>query len=725
MDSTSQPINVVISSTFVAEPLQQSLKAWIRELQIAATVSFAPYNQVFQQLLDPAASSVLTNKDGLNVILLRLSDWHGYNVTNSGTGSGLARNVTDFVQAVQGMEQRLSSPTIIITCPDSQPNTPIAEPGDSVQEMEKLIISALADLRGVEVITASDLLTLYPVADCYDSKGDTLAHIPYSLLFYTSLATIIARRLYTLKGPLHKVIALDCDGTLWDGFCGEDGPQGIRIDPIRKHLQSSMVAQHDAGMLICLCSRNNERDVLDVFDCRDDMILKQNHITAWKINWKSKPENLQALSQELGLSLESFVFIDDDPVVCAEVRARCPEVLTFLLPNDVQAIPAFMSHIWTFDSSRHGTRDGERTRQYREHFMRESLRREVPTLRDFVAGLDLNLRISGLTETQISRVSELTHRTSQFNLNGTRQSEEDIRRVFKDELRECLVVHLNDRFGDYGMVGVTIFTTAVDSIVVETFLLSCRALGRGVEHQMLAKLGQIAKERQKNFVDLRCIPTQKNQPALDFVNALSKGTRRPDDKRFDVRLAANDAASITYDPDINSGTIEAFSEAAGSHPRHASDFRPNTSFLGSIPESLNTPERIHGWIFQKQRRSNSSIGNRQPESPVEQTIAAIFSELLGVTPIAIYDGFFELGGHSLLAMQALSCIYRELNVELDPMVLFTTAFTVSELSSAVQKEQLRRMNPQDLEAILRKLAEMTDEEAESLSHDELGETEKS
>ena len=714
MDETSEIIKVVISSTFVAEPLREALETWLSELRIEATVLFAPYNQVFQQLLDPA-SSLTTNKRGLNVILLRPSDWHGTTATNPQNNpvpahSGLRRNVTDFVQAVRQTDPRRSSTTIVITCPDSEENTQILEPGDSIQEIERLLISEFSDL-GVEVITAADLLALYPVADCYDRQADKLAHIPYNSLFYTALGTIIARRLYALTGPPHKVIALDCDGTLWDGVCGEDGPEGIRLDSIRKSFQSALVAQHDRGMLICLCSRNNESDVLDVFDRREDMILKRNHIAASKINWKSKAENLQSLSKELGLSLESFAFIDDDPVICAEVRARCPETLTLLLPRDPQAIPVFLKHVWAFDARKVSTEDVERTRLYREHFMRENLRHAAPTLKDFLVSLDLDIQISGPSETEAGRVSELTHRTNQFNLTAIRQTEREIRQICEDTSRECLVVRLKDRFGDYGMVGVMIFNTSVDSIVVETFLLSCRALGRGVEHQMMAKLGKIAQERRRDFVDLSCIPTEKNRPALDFANALPRGTRKTNDKGFYVRLESGDAASTSYDPDVN-GITESLSEAVTAAPSsQAADFSANTSFVGSIPETLHTPELIQRWISQKHLRPGPSIVKSPPVTPTEQTIAAIYSDLLGVPSVGIHDSFFELGGYSLLAMRVLSRIHEEFNVEVDPMVLFTTNFTVSELSSAVQKEQLRRMNPLDLEEILRKIAEITDEGA--------------
>jgi FkbH-like protein len=712
VNDSAKSISVVISSTFVAEPLRESLEAWIQDLQISATVSFAPYNQVFQQVLDPA-SAVSTNSNGLNVILLRLSDWRGHETTSLSSDAGMpesvTRNAMDFVRAVRQTEQRRSSPTLVITCPEPGSNTAIAGPGASVQDIEKSIISELSGLSGVEMITASDLLSLYPVADCFDRHADTLAHIPYSSLFYTSLATIIARRLYALKGPLYKVIALDCDGTLWDGVCGEDGRQGVRLDSIRKSLQSTLVAQRERGMLLCLCSRNNEQDVLGVFDSRHDMVLKRNHLVGWKINWNSKTENLQSLSSELGLSLESFVFIDDDPVVCAEVRSRCPEVLTLLLPKDLETNPDFLNHFWAFDPRPVSSSDGERTKLYREHVMRETVRHEAPTLKDFLAGLELDIRISGLREAEIRRVSELTHRTNQFNLTGTRRSEQEIREILEDSLRECLVVYLKDRFGDYGMVGVAILATAADSIAVETFLLSCRALGRGVEHRMVAELGRIAQKEGKAFLDLRCIPTERNKPSLDFVNGLPKSTRKTFDKGFYLRLAASDAAAVSHDPDAD--VREGFSEeGASAHTRQASDFSASTSFVWSIPETLHSPELIQSWISRKKLRSNSSIDKSLPQSPTERTIAAIYSEVLGVTSVGIHDNFFELGGHSLSAMRVLSRIYEEFNVEIVPMVLFTTNFTVSELGAAVQQEQLRLAKPPDLEAILRKLTGMPDEE---------------
>ena len=130
------------------------------------------------------------------------------------------------------------------------------------------------------------------------------------------------------------MIVLDCDNTLWKGVCGEDGPLGIEITPPYRALQEFMVGQANAGRLLCLCSKNNESDVLDVFEQRTDMLLREEHFVSRRINWNSKSDNLQSLARELNLGLESFIFVDDNPVECADVEINCPGVLTLQLPTE-------------------------------------------------------------------------------------------------------------------------------------------------------------------------------------------------------------------------------------------------------------------------------------------------------------------------------------------------------------------------------------------------------
>jgi acyl carrier protein len=390
-------------------------------------------------------------------------------------------------------------------------------------------------------------------------------------------------------------------------------------------------------------------------------------------------------------------------------------VLTLLLPQVTETIPTFLQHVWPFDHKKTTEEDRERTALYREHFMREQFRRTTPTLSDFLASLNLDIRISELRDDEISRASELTLRTNQFNLTDLRRSEADIQQVCNSGNAQCLAVRVRDRFGDYGLVGVIVFSSRRDSVFTDTFLLSCRALGKGVEHAMLARLGEIAREYSKEFVDLCFVPTAKNRPAVDFIDSLSAAVKRQLDKGWAVRLPAELAAGTTYDPDGNRTSGQLSSELSGlEHAAEASLADENRRREEMIFETLHDPEVIYGRITQTRIRRNLLTGKTKPRTRMESKIASFYAELLGVDEIGVHDPFFELGGHSLLAMQILSRINQAFDVGLDPMLLFTTKFTVAELAEEAQKDHMKQAKSQDLDALFDQIAAITDEEAETL-----------
>ena len=190
--------------------------------------------------------------------------------------------------------------------------------------MENKLFLDIGDISNVYFLKSQSFAQNYFVKDYYDPHGNELGHIPYTNEYFTSLGTLLFRNIFSLKNTRYKVIALDCDNTLWKGVCGEDGVSGIEITEGHKELQKFMVAQINAGMIICLCSKNNEEDVFEVFDKREDMILKRENLVSWRINWNLKSENLKALAKELNLGLDSFIFLDDNPVECSEVKINCP-----------------------------------------------------------------------------------------------------------------------------------------------------------------------------------------------------------------------------------------------------------------------------------------------------------------------------------------------------------------------------------------------------------------
>jgi amino acid adenylation domain-containing protein/FkbH-like protein len=529
---------IAIASTFTAEPVKDALSFWTQKLGLECDIVFAPFNHVLQQLLDPS-SLVSLNRNGVNVLLIRFEDWRAMEgeprsawLTSAEIRRMFEEYVDELARAIRLSADRAGAPIIIVLCPASSGLMAQNDHEEFLRDMEEILKKDLEAIGGVHLITSRELISKYPVVDYYDRRSDELGRVPYTSQFFTALGTMIARRLTAIDRAPYKVVALDCDHTLWDGVCGEDGPDGVTINGPYRRLQEFMIAQHDAGLVLCLCSKNDERDVLDVFERQSDMALKLDHIIARRINWSPKAENLKSLAKELGFGLDSFIFIDDDPVECAAVRAACPQALTLRLPPRREQIPRFLDHVWAFDHVKLSEEDRRRNALYRQARERDDSQRQAPTLEEFLTGLELRVDFSSLEPADLDRASQLTYRTNQFNMTGRRRSFCDLRLLQESGRYECYIVRMSDRFGDYGLVGLLIFEETEEAIEVDTFLLSCRALGRTGEQRILDWLLRFAYQRGVAAVAVPYITSAANHPALEFLNRAGAQFRRQIDGGF-------------------------------------------------------------------------------------------------------------------------------------------------------------------------------------------------
>src|ERR1039458_865195 len=247
-------------------------------------------------------------------------------------------------------------------------------------------------------------------------------------------------------------------------------------------------------MLLALCSKNNEEDVAETFRAHPEMPLRMEDFAARRINWDSKGANLSALAADLGLGIESFILVDDNPKECTEAQAAAPGLLALSLPAAASEIPEFLKHVWAFDRARITEEDRRRPDLYAQRAERARSAGAAHNLEQFLASLDLEIRIAPMERTELARVAQLTARTNQMNATLVRRTEPEVQALLAGGA-ECLTVSVKDRFGDYGLTGAILFRTADAALRVDTFLLSCRALGRGVEHRMVARLGKLALER--------------------------------------------------------------------------------------------------------------------------------------------------------------------------------------------------------------------------------------
>jgi len=695
---------VAVSATFTAEPLSLPIAFWMRRLGLDLPVKFAPYNQIFQQLLDPA-SLLAQNRGGINVVLVRLEDWVRYRTVEPLSVETLEETVRYLVSCLRVAAESFSSPLLVSVCPSSPGFLDDPERASFARGAEESIATSLRGLANVHFISPAEVDALYPVSLPYDPDGDVLGHVPYTPEYFTALGSLLSRKIHALRQMPYKVIALDCDDTLWEGICGEDGPE--EVIP-RRGLQQFMVAQHDAGMLLCLCSKNNEEDVLETFRCHPDMPLRLEHCVAHRINWAAKSANLAALAEELQLGLDSFVFVDDNPQECAEVQAGRPEVLTLPLPADPSQFLDFLQHVWAFDRIQITAEDKRRTELYSQRIERTRLERQAQTLGEFIAALQLEAAIAPILPPQLARVAQLTQRTNQMNFSTLRRTEADLQALLRSGSHECLTVDVSDRFGGYGLTGAAILEAGPDVLIVDTFLLSCRVLGRGVEHRLLARIGELALEKGLRWVDVPFVPTQRNRPALLFLESVGAQYKQPSVNGFRFRFPAGVAAGIAYAP------ASVLPRLAAEPSEPLAPVREQVDF-GYIAANLRTVSQI-----QEQMRAESRNGVAHvtaaavPRTDLERQLAGMWADLLGLPSVGIHDNFFDLGGHSLLAVQLLSRVRQTFRVDLALDVVYGSAFTVAELAKVIEVHLIEQAGADRYAGILAEIEGLSDEEVRAL-----------
>jgi FkbH-like protein len=644
--NAAKAVNIRIAANFTVEPVEEFLTHWMSELGIPADIRFAPYNQIFQQLLE--GGQLRSNAGGINLVALDLDAWL-VEGPEAEAGARLAQTIEDLMGALRSTGS-LGSGGCVLLFPPSPEQSP--ERAGKIETARRTILSGCPAIPGWSAIDLAPPAVLYGVAETRDPFTDELGNIPFTEEMYAAAATAAARWIRAATVKARKVIVLDCDNTLWRGICGE-GP--VEVTPPYRRLQEFMLRQQEAGVLLAIASKNNEADVMAVLES-PDCALRAEHLTSWRINWEPKSENLRELAEELGLELKSFLFVDDSPYECLEVRNRYPEVLTVQLPADAEQIPAFLQHLWVFDRTGVTEEDRNRVKMYEAERQRTALSRTL-TQEEFLASLQLQIQIAPAAASDLARVSQLTQRTTQFNMSGALYTEAALGTWLTESGRECWTVRVRDAFGDYGLVGALLFEPVDGAFRVSTFLLSCRALGRHVEDQMVARLREYAPERGIERLVIPVVPTVRNRPAREFLNRLC-GAPVDAAEPFECVLSAASEAS-EWRP----------AEAPASAPAPAPSAQrlaiaSDADTLIRIAMEVRTAEAVIAAARRTVKRRPSTVPMEEPRNPTEAAIASIWSEILGIEPVGVRDNFFDFGGHSLAATRILARAHNQFGVEM-------------------------------------------------------------
>jgi FkbH-like protein len=308
---------------------------------------------------------------------------------------------------------------------------------------------------------------------------------------------------------------------MWGGVIGEDGMTGIKLGPeypgaAYQNLQRAMLDLARRGILLAICSKNNPEDAMEALENHPGMLLRPKDFAAVRINWSHKAQNLREIASELNIGVDALAFLDDNPVEREQVRSALPEVTVIDLPEDPLFYAAAVRECPVFERLALSSEDQQRTTLYAAQRERSHAEQSFESKEDFFRYLEQEAEVVPVSPATLARVAQLTQKTNQFNLTTRRHTEQQIADVASRPGWQVLSIKLRDRFGDHGLVGVAITRDEAETCEIETFLLSCRVIGRTVETALLSHLAQSAAARGRQRLAGRFFPTKKNAPARDF-----------------------------------------------------------------------------------------------------------------------------------------------------------------------------------------------------------------
>ena len=540
---------VEVLATFNVDLLPPFLIEAFDRFGVAADVHTGPFGQLSQPILDP--SSALYAADPARVIVIPavedlLAPLFAAAPTSLGPDAGtdlVDERLAELGRLVETLLERLPSAAceLVVFGTDRAPAAHVLDPHspERGQRAVERFTNGVRDLAALSPRVVVVDWDWHVRAAGWDAVRDDrlwyLGRMRLSPVGCAGLAELLVVHDAAFRGRARKVVALGLDGLLWGGVVGEAGLGGIDVgeDGIGlafQDLQRELLKLHETGVLLVACSKNNPDDAFEVFERHPGMVLRRAHLAAERVNWEDKASNLRELADDLALGLDSFVFLDDNPVERSWVRQACPEVLVPEVPEDPSERPGMLRAAPWF--ARIATTDADRGRaaSYREQRDRKRLQQTTTSFEDFLVSLEQEVAVEPMHEGSLTRAAQLCQRTNQFNLTTKRYTAADLERLAADPDHELFTLAVRDRFGDSGITGFAVLRHEDGKSVVDTLLMSCRILGRRIEDAFLAHLADRAAARGAAELVGLFEPTEKNAQVATFYS--DRGFERRDDGAF-------------------------------------------------------------------------------------------------------------------------------------------------------------------------------------------------
>jgi FkbH-like protein len=537
---------------------------------VAVEIISTPYDQVMQQALDPQSE---INRARPDAVLIAVDHrWLKADRTNlnSDAEERAVSALSNLQSVVESLRRFGGSPAILQT---------VAAPPQSLFGSFDRRISG--SVRATIDRLNRGIVDLAEQTDCYLLDVAALAErvgtdpwfdpvhwatykLPFSAECFPIYGEMLGRLLGAIRGKTRKCLVLDCDNTLWGGVIGDDGLEGITLGQGSAlgesflSLQQYALELRDRGIVLAICSKNDHEVARRPFREHPEMVLKESHIAVFQANWLDKPSNLEAIAKTLNIGLDALVMLDDNPAERAQIRAALPMVAVPELPSDPSWFTWYLTAAGYFEAISYSREDAARADSYAADTMRADVMEKARYLGDYLSSLEMSIRFAPFDAAGRKRIAQLINKTNQFNLTTRRYTEADVTAMENSDSIFTLQVRLADRFGDLGMIGVVICRQAAtpDTWDIDTWLMSCRVLGRRVEEAMLARVVAAARARGARRLVGTYIPTAKNGMVRDHYAKLGFALIGEQDGIRRFELSIDDAPAITLPFRILDGAPE-------------------------------------------------------------------------------------------------------------------------------------------------------------------------
>jgi len=530
-----EKLRVSILSNFTIDALAKSLKEECLEECIDTDIEISPYSQYAQQIVEKT-SALYKFSPKIIFIILDIENLLGdffispYSFDGNQREKVFNERFEEIENLLKLLEKRINSKIVVnsLLLPINSSKGILENKEEKgiknlVGNFNKKLENLAINDGQLFIFDTNNFCMKEGYSNFVDKRFSYIADMKLSTSAIKNLAKEYLAYIFPLESRTKKCLVLDMDNTLWGGIVGEVGIGGIKLGPNSDgkpfyDFQKKILELFERGIILAINSKNNLDDAMEVIRNHKYMILKENNFACLKINWQDKVTNMIEIAKELNIGLDSFVFIDDDPSNRELVKKFLPEVKVVDLPKEPALYCGVLDELKVFNLFNLTNEDLERGKMYVDQKKRNFLKDSLDDLNSFIEQLDVKYDILDDSKKEISRIAQITQKTNQFNLTTKRYSEEEILKFIDSENFLVKSIRIKDKFGDYGLSGLAIIRKAKDFWEIDSFLLSCRVLGKKIEFSFIDEIKNDAKSQNIKGIIARFIPTKKNSPAKAFLN---------------------------------------------------------------------------------------------------------------------------------------------------------------------------------------------------------------